>query len=226
MTTTNFFLPTEPFISHQTPHPAGGIETQTTLANTGSWIPPSPATEFRGITPHPWPAPLPSQGPEVPPVQISDAVISSLRSSLGGPEEPPAPTPAALRLFLGTYFDVFNVHLPLLHAPSFDADSQPAGLLLAMAAVGALYRLERRAVGALYRAADAAAPVGASQIQVGSFHLGTSGEGPSCPGKWHSLAYYQTRLLLQCVGILGGDSELAERSLGMIAELSLTVRRI
>lgn len=229
MTTTNFFMQTEPpFISHQNPHPTSNIDTQTTLADNSSWNPPSPSTEhLRGNTPQPWPSPLPSQGPEVPPavVQISDAVISSLRSSLGAGDSP-TPTPAALRLFLGTYFDVFNVHLPLLHAPSFDPDAQPVGLLLAMAAVGALYRLERRAVGALYRAADAAAPVGASQIQVGSFHRGTSAEGPTAAtGKWHSLAYYQTRLLLQYVGILGGDSELAERSLGMIAELSLTVRR-
>ncbi|KAG6355330.1 hypothetical protein INS49_003291 [Diaporthe citri] len=70
-------------------------------------------------------------GPEVPTVRISDAVISSLRSSLG-PEDRQTPTPAALRLFLGTYFDVFNVHMPLLHAPSFDFDSQPHGLLLAI----------------------------------------------------------------------------------------------
>lgn len=226
LTINNFSMPTEPPISHQTSHPAGDLDTQTTLAGNGSRIPPSPSTVLRGNIPQPWPPPLPSLGPEVPPVRISDAVISSLRSSLG-PDDGHIPTPAALRLFLGTYFDVFNVHLPLIHAPSFDFDKQPQGLLLAMAAVGALYRLDRRAVCPLYRAADAAAPVGASQIQIGSFDRGTRGTSaePSASGKWHSLAYYQTRLILQCVGILGGDSELAERSLGMIAELSLTVRR-
>lgn len=226
LATTNFSMPTEPSILHQTPHPAGDIDTQTTLAGKGSWIPPSLGAELRGNIPQPWPPPLPSLGPEVSRVRISDAVISSLRSSLG-PEDSQTITPAALHLFFGTYFDVFNVHLPLLHASSFDFDNQPQGLLLAMAAVGALYRLERRAVCPLYRAADAAAPVGASQIQIGSFHRGTRGSSveSNSSGKWHSLAYYQTRLILQFVGILGGDSELAERSLGMIAELSLTVRR-
>lgn len=112
-----------------------------------------------------------------------------------------------------------------MHVPSFDFDNKPPGLLLAMAAVGAMYRLERHAAAILYRAADAAAPVGASPVRIGSFHRGSRGssEQPNDSGKWHSLAYYQTRLLLQYVGILGGDSELADRSLCMISELSTTV---
>ncbi|KAI7782857.1 hypothetical protein LA080_012730 [Diaporthe eres] len=227
LATTNLSMPIEPSIPDQTPHPASDIDTQTTLEDNGPWIAPSPATELCENIPQPWrPPPLPSVGPEVSPVRISDAVISSLRSSLG-PEDRKTPTPAAFRLFFGTYFDVFNVHMPLLHAPSFDFETQPQGLLLAMAAVGALYRLERRAVCHLYRAADAAAPVGAGRIQIGSFDRGTGGTSaePSSSGKWHSLAYYQTRLILQCVGILGGNSDLAERSLGMIAELSLTLYR-
>lgn len=226
LATTNFAMSTQLPIPQQTSHPAGDMNTETTLADNGAWIPPSPTTELRGSNLQPWPPPLPSLGPEVSRVRISDAVISSLRFSLG-PEDSQTITPAALHLFFGTYFDVFNVHLPLMHAPSFDFGKQPQGLLFAMAAVGALYRLDRRAVCPLYRAADAAAPVGASQIQIGSFHRGTRGSSveSNSSGKWHSLAYYQTRLILQFVGILGGDSELAERSLGMISELSLTVRR-
>jgi hypothetical protein len=130
-----------------------------------------------------------------------------------------------LRLFLGTYFNVFNIHLPLLHAPSLDPDHQPRGLLLAIAAIGALYRLEHRSANLLYWAADGAAPAGASPSQMESFYQGTTRPslGMNACGKWQCLAYYQTRLLLQYFGILGGAPELAERSLGMIAELSLTV---
>lgn len=82
-------------------------------------------------------------------MRISDAVISRLRSSLGE-EDRETPTPAALRLFLGSFFDVFNVHLPLLHAPSFHFNDQPKELLFVMAAIGAMYCLERRAAALLY----------------------------------------------------------------------------
>lgn len=217
---TNFCSPIEPTTPHESLHPLGDGKTQTTTAGNRSWIPPSSTiVHFESIA-QSWPSPLPSIGPEAPPARISDAVISRLRSSLGE-EDRQAPTPAALRLFLGTFFDVFNVHLPLLHAPSFGFDDQPQGLLLAMAAIGSMYRLERRAAALLYRAADEAAPIGARSAQVASFHRSSSDS--SADRRWRSLAYYQTRLLLQYVGILGGDAELAERSLGMIAELSLTV---
>lgn len=219
---TNPFPPTEPHAAnhHETLHPLSDVNTQTTTAGNRPWVPPSSTTvPFESIA-QSWPSSLPSIGPEGPAVRISDAVISRLRSSLGE-EDRGTPTPAALRLFLGSFFDVFNVHLPLLHAPSFDFDDQPQGLLLAMAAIGAMYRLEHRAAALLYRAADEAAPVGARSAEVPSFHRSSSGS--SADPRWRSLAYYQTRLLLQYVGILGGDAELAERSLGMIAELSLTV---
>lgn len=224
LTPSNFTMPAEPPEPHQTLHPVTDVNIQAAHADSGQRDPRSPTTDLRGNIPQPWPPPLPSIGPESSTVRISDAVISRLRGSLGE-DDPQTPTPAALRLFLGTYFDVFNVHLPLMHAPSFDFEDKPQGMLLAMAAVGALYRLERRAVALLYRAADAAAPVGANPVRIGSFHQDSPGTsaGSNDPGKWHSLAYYQTRLLLQYVGILGGDSELADRSLCMIAELSFTV---
>lgn len=213
-------------LSHDEPlQPAADVIPHPTAGATGPWVPPSPAVQLRGDNTQPWPPPLPSVGPEVPAAHVPDAVISSLRASLGE-EDRGGLTPAALRLFLGSYFDVFNVHLPLLHEPSFDFAGQPPGLLLAMAAVGAMYRLERRALGVLYRAADAAAPVGASPVQIGSFHgaAARGGAGTDPPPPWRSLGYYQARLLLQYVGILGGDAELTDRSLGMIAELSFTVR--
>lgn len=217
--------PTESLNPHESLQPAVDTNPKPSAWDNRPWIAPSHAAELRGDNTQPWPPPLPSLGPEVPQVHVPDAVISNLRASLGE-EDREGLTPAALRLFLGSYFDVFNVHLPLLHEPSFDFAEQPTGLLLAMAAVGAMYRLERRALGVLYRAADAAAPVGASPVQIGSFHGGVArgGAGTDPPPTWRSLGYYQARLLLQYVGILGGDAELTDRSLGMIAELSFTVR--
>lgn len=219
-TATSLSLPTEPTNPRETLHLLGDVNSQTTTTGDRSSTPATSTTLHIENAAQFWPSPLPSIGPQGPPLRISDAVISRLRRSLGE-EDCQNPAPAALRLFLGTFFDVFNVHLPLLHAPSFDFDDQPEGLLLAMAAIGAMYRLERRAVILLYRAAGEAAPVGARSAQAGFFHR--SSGGCSADPRWRSLPYYQTRLLLQYVGILGGDAELAERSLGMIAELSLTV---
>lgn len=131
--------------------------------------------------------------------------------------------PLRCGLYLSTYFEVFNVHLPLLHAPSFDSEHQASGLLFAMSTVGALYRLERRVAALLYRAADAAMPICTSEIQNSFFHSRGTGasadRAASAGGNWHSLAYHQARLILHYVRLFGGNSELAERSLGMIAEL-------
>lgn len=221
----DFPMPTEPSTHHQALHPVVDINTQATLAGSRQWLTPTSITELHARVPQSMLPPLPSVGPEVSQVRISDAVLSSLRGSLGE-EERQCPTESALRVFLGSYLDVFNVHLPLLHVPSFEFDHQPLGLLLAMAAIGALYRLEHRSAALLYWAADVAAPIGAGPFQMEPSQQDTSSAslGPKSAGKWQSLAYYQTRLLLQYFGIFGGNSELAERSLGMIAELSFTVR--
>lgn len=224
LTDINFSMPTEPPTPHQTLQATNNVFIDPSLTGGKQRVPPTSTTELNGSIPQPWPPPLPSIGPEVSSVRISDAVLSSLRDSLGEDERQHSTT-GALRRFLGAYFDVFNVHLPLIHAPSFNFDRQPRGLLLAMAAVGALYCLEHRSAALLYWAADAAAPVGASMSQMESSHQPARGKspGPTISGKWECLAYSQTRLLLQYFGIFGGEPELAERSLGMIAELSLTV---
>lgn len=226
MADMNFSMPTEPPTPHRASlHPATNVfNEQLPTANKQS-TPLTPTTELHGSIPQPWPPPLPSIGPEISSVQVSDAVLLSLRDSLGE-DERQRPTTGALRLFLGAYFDVFNVHLPLIHAPSFEFDQQPRGLLLAMAAIGALYCLEHRSAALLYWAADTAAPVGDRSLQMESSRQRTRSTSlePDSGGKWQCLAHCQTRVLLQYFGIFGADTELTERSLGMIAELALNVR--
>ncbi|KAJ5936002.1 hypothetical protein N7454_005300 [Penicillium verhagenii] len=46
--------------------------------------------------------------------------------------------------FTGTYIDSFQQHLPFIHLPSFSLVKTPCPLVLAMASIGALYRLKRR----------------------------------------------------------------------------------
>jgi hypothetical protein len=214
-----------PSISHTRVRRATDLNIDPALVGSIQWPPSSSTAELSGDTRQPWMPRITSIESEPCPVGISDARLSSLESSLGGGQRH-RPTRWALRLFLGTYFDVFNIHLPLLHAPSFDFEHQPRGLLLAMAAIGALHRLEHRSAAILYRSADEAAPAGAYPVQTTSFSRGPGSmpPGPNAYGKGQCLAYYQTRLLLQYFGIFGEDSELAQRSLGMIAELAVTVR--
>lgn len=218
----NFSMPTEPPTPHRPLHLATDVIIDLTLTGSKQRIPPTATTELHGNILQPWSHPLPSMGPEFSPVRISDAVLLSLRDSLGE-EQRRRPTTEALRRFLEAYFDVFNVHLPLLHAPSFEFDQQPRGLLLVMAAIGALYCLEHRSAALLYWAADAAVPVGSLRMESSQQPTRSTPLEPTSSGKGHCLAHYQTRLLLQYFGIFG-DPELTERSLGMIAELSLTVR--
>lgn len=219
------FLPIEPINPNHIPSQALSANVEVTLGPNIAETLPSASPKIHGIKFHLQPPPLPGIGPQVFPIRISEAKLASLANSVGG-EKHQRPTAAMMRLFLGTYFGVFNVHLPLLHAPSFDFDHQSQGLLLIMAAIGALYRLEHRYAASLYWAADVAAPVGASPTQTQAFEPSTPSMGlaQAAGGNLHSLSYFQTRLLLHYFGILGGDEDLADRSLGMIAELSLTVR--
>lgn len=219
-------MPIEPLNPNHVPSQALNANMELTPGRNPPEIPSSDTPKIHGISCHPWPplAALPSIRPRAFPVQISDAVLSSLRNSIGG-EGRQRLTTATLRLFLGTYFDVFNIHLPMFHAPSFDFNCQPRGILLIMAAIGALYCLEHRSAASLYWAADAAAPVGSPfQTQTSEQSTPSIFLGQGVAGNSQCLSYFQTRLLLHYFGILGGDKHLAERSLGMIAELSLTVR--
>lgn len=58
--------------------------------------------------------------------------------------------PKELEQFLNTYFDAFHPHLPIIHLPSFTQSQMPSALVLAVASIGALYRLSRRKAYILY----------------------------------------------------------------------------
>ncbi|KAJ5200020.1 hypothetical protein N7472_005224 [Penicillium cf. griseofulvum] len=49
-----------------------------------------------------------------------------------------------LQQFIKSYIECFHVHLPFIHLPSFSPPDTPSPLILAMASIGALYRLRRR----------------------------------------------------------------------------------
>ncbi|KAL2411615.1 hypothetical protein ABEF92_005097 [Exophiala dermatitidis] len=62
----------------------------------------------------------------------------------------------ALQKCLGTYVDSFHVHMPIFHLQTLKLSSTPSPLLLAVCAIGALYRLERKVAASLYLMADQA----------------------------------------------------------------------
>lgn len=54
------------------------------------------------------------------------------------------PTAQSLQRFLISYLTCFHKHYPILHLPSLDLRNAPSPLILAMCAIGALYRLSRK----------------------------------------------------------------------------------
>ena len=66
------------------------------------------------------------------------------------------PTSTSLQKCLRTYFDSVHVHLPLFHLHTFELETTPSPLILAMCATGALFRLERQVAASLYARANQA----------------------------------------------------------------------
>lgn len=60
------------------------------------------------------------------------------------------PNAQGLQRFLTSYFTCFHRHFPVLHIASLDLRSSPSHLILSMCAVGALYRLNRKAAKDLW----------------------------------------------------------------------------
>ena len=54
------------------------------------------------------------------------------------------PNAESLQRFLVSYLSCFHRHYPILHLPSLDLLNAPSPLILAMCAIGALYRLSRK----------------------------------------------------------------------------------
>lgn len=65
------------------------------------------------------------------------------------------PSRHTLSRYLEGYFRGFHEHLPFLHPPTFSAATASPELIIALAAVGALYRFEHAKGYELYKAADA-----------------------------------------------------------------------
>jgi hypothetical protein len=175
----------------------------------------------------------PSAKPQKSPaVVFSDAmrtnVLKDLNERLPGQLEkfrlPPA---AALQKCLQTYFDAFHIHLPIFHLHTMDLEHTPAPLVLAICAIGARYRLERKISASLYIKADQALTAAVSDRGA---HLHKK---PRLLEDWirprltpaqsvaESLWKSQTRLLLCMLVCFSGDTEAISRAILQLPDFIL-----
>lgn len=74
----------------------------------------------------------------------------SMQLNSFGSEALSLPSSASVRKCLQTYVDAFHIHFLILHLPTMNLDNTSPALILAMCAIGALYRLERKISAPLY----------------------------------------------------------------------------
>ena len=129
------------------------------------------------------------------------------------------PTAAALQKCIRTYMDAFHVHLPIFHLPTMDFDTIPSPLILAICAIGAQYRLERKVAASLYLRADQA--LAAAVVDRGD-HIHKK---PRLLEDWvrpqaqprrstpDTLWKSQTRLLLAMLSCFSGDTEVISKAI-------------
>lgn len=89
---------------------------------------------------------------------LEEAVMIKLQnatSTLPLMEHSTLPTKTKCQRYLRCYFQYFQVHLPLLHSPTFCPEGAPHTLLLAILAIGALYAFDHKEAKTLYMTAKA-----------------------------------------------------------------------
>ncbi|KIW74395.1 hypothetical protein Z517_12335 [Fonsecaea pedrosoi CBS 271.37] len=140
------------------------------------------------------------------------------------------PSAAALQKCIRTYVDAFHVHLPIFHLQTMDFETTPSPLVLAICAVGALYRLERKIAASLYLKADQAL---AAAVDDRGEHLDKK---PRLLEDWvrpqsqspkstpESLWRSQTRLLLAMLSCFSGDPEVISKAIIRLGDFLVDFR--
>ncbi|OAL17720.1 hypothetical protein AYO22_11376 [Fonsecaea multimorphosa] len=140
------------------------------------------------------------------------------------------PSAAALQKCIRTYVDAFHVHLPIFHLQTMDFETTPSPLTLAICAIGALYRLERKIAASLYLKADQA--LAAAVVDRGE-HLHKK---PRLLEEWiqprpqspkstpESLWKSQTRLLLAMLSCFSGDTEVISKAIIRLGDFLVDFR--
>ncbi|KAK4620724.1 Transcriptional regulator [Fulvia fulva] len=159
---------------------------------------------------------------------VPESVVKDLLNHTPGPsliDNTNPPSTHLVRVCLAAYFESFNVHLPLIHQPTFQYTDEPPQLLLAMAAIGALYRLERKVATYLYLAAEASLPDAtfvSDQTCADLFYAGDLASPDAAVDNIQTikLADARTLLLLMLFGAFSGNREVSENAIGRQGRLA------
>ncbi|EXJ54810.1 hypothetical protein A1O7_10151 [Cladophialophora yegresii CBS 114405] len=180
----------------------------------------------------------PSKNSKQPPLVFTESMRYHLFQDLSSrlsPEEVSnfrLPTAAALQKCIRTYVDAFHVHLPIFHIQTMDFESTPAPLVLAICAIGAQYRLERKVSASLYLKADQA--LAAAVVDRGdNLHKkprlledwvrpGPRVRKSTPDALWQS----QTRLLLAMLSCFGGDTEVISKAIVHLGDFLIDFREL
>ncbi|RDL40262.1 uncharacterized protein BP5553_00241 [Venustampulla echinocandica] len=126
------------------------------------------------------------------------------------------PSTSLLQRFLSSYQSCFHQHYPILHLASLDLEQVPSPLILAICAIGALYRLERKHSASLQQWADKAIR------SISNFNPSTYKSSPS------PIWVVQCKFLLAFARAFSGIPAVVRTALESLEYLSMeyTIRRI
>lgn len=166
-----------------------------------------------------------------PAVLFSEQVRSNLLKDLSNRLPPDQsnfrlPSAVALQKCVRTYVEAFHVHIPIFHFHTIDLESMPSPLLLAICAIGALYRLERKIAASLYLKADQALAA-TSETKKQPRLLENWSRPPLRAAKaddqllWKS----QTRFLLAMFATFSGDPEVILNAIAHLCDFTIVSHR-
>jgi hypothetical protein len=133
------------------------------------------------------------------------------------------PSAPALQKCIRTAVDAFHVHVPIFHLQTMDFASAPSPLLLAICAIGALYRLERKIAAALYLKAEQALSASSKRgrdLQNKPRFLEDWSRPPQQELKTHpeTLWQSQARLLIKMFATFSGDPEVISNAIAHLGD--------
>lgn len=153
--------------------------------------------------------------PPLPIANISNSVLAALLEHIqaANPNGSEGLSTDIIHVCLRTYFEAWDVHLPLFHRPSFDCAKQPPETLLAMAALGALYMYDRKTATCLYLLAAAQADIDSfdpDHRYAELFYAGDLVSPSEAITGDVNLNRARTRYLLGIFGIYSGNEEIVD----------------
>ncbi|KAK5462730.1 hypothetical protein LTS15_002442 [Exophiala xenobiotica] len=141
------------------------------------------------------------------------------------------PSIQKLQLYLRAFSECFDSHLSVIHLPSLRASQTPSPLILAMCAIGALYRLERKDAAALHRLAGQSlerdveeTPHGHAVATPDSLDAWSMLQDNDQSSEQRTLWESCTHFLLTFFAVFGGKPGEVQKAIGALSLLSADYR--